>query len=168
MVIVILGILSAFALPRFSNMSEEAQLAQAQGIAGAMKVSVELVQTVFQSKGFTTRTQNLQGFGSGIIDTNNIGFPIGTNKGNGNENIGQGNTGCVSIWNELMDSPPSVSLTNNADYQAYRHTSSRVCSYVYRRNGDLGNQNTGQLVIKYDSRDGSVVVCGARADIPAC
>ena len=168
-VIVILGIIAGFALPRFANLSEEAELAQAQGVASAIRVGAETVQSTFQMKGFSTRTQNLSGYGDGTIDTNNIGYPIGIDKGNANENIGRGNAGCVGVWNGLLENPPSVSHnTNNADYRSYRHTSNRVCSYVYRKNGDLGNRNTGLLVIKYDSRDGSVTVCGARADLPGC
>ena len=168
-VIVLLGILASFALPKFGNLSDEAELAQANGVAAALKSGVNLVKTVFNSKGYSTRVQNLPVFGLGNIDTNNVGFPIGIDKGNGNENIGRGNNGCVGVWNGLLDNPPSVANgNNNQDYRSYRHTGNRVCSYVYRGNGDTGNQNTGQLVIKYDSRDGSVVVCGTRSDVPAC
>jgi hypothetical protein len=150
-------------------MSDDAELAQVNGIAGSLKVGVQLVKTVFISRGYSTRVQNLPGVGDGTIDTNNIGYPIGTTKGTGNENIGVGNTGCEGVWNGVLSNPPSVSVLNdNQTYRGYRHTSSRVCSYVYRGNGDTGNQNTGLLVIKYDSRDGSVVVCGQRSDLPAC
>lgn len=167
-VIVILGILAAVALPRFSDLSEEAELAQAQGIASGLKSGVKVVKSVFQAAGHTTRTQNLANFGDGTIDTNNIGYPIGTSKGNGNENIGPNAAGCTAVWNGILENPPTVATNNNQDYRAYRHTGNKVCSYVYRLNGDTGNQNTGLLVIKYDSRNGDVVVCGTRTDIPAC
>ena len=167
-VIVLIGIIAVIALPKFSDLSDEAELAQAKGIASGLLVGVKTVKTVFHSAGHTTRTQNLENFGDGTIDTNNLGYPIGTDKGTGNENIGQGNNGCLGVWDGVLENPPSVALNNNEAYRAYRHTGNRVCSYVYRLNGDTGNRNTGLLVIKYDSRDGSVSVCGTRTDIPAC
>lgn len=167
--ILVIGILAVFILPKFSDLSDEAELAQAQGIAAALRSGALTVKAVFQSQGNLSRVQNLQGFGDGTIDTNNLGYPIGTTKGNGNENIGVGNFGCVGVWQGVLTDAPSVAHNNNnQEYRSYRHTSNRVCSYVYRGAGDNGNQNTGQLVIRYDSRDGSVVVCGQRADIPAC
>lgn len=168
-VIMILGILAAVILPKFLDLTEKAELSQAQGVAGGLRAAVNMVQATFISQGHTTRVQNLPNFGDGTVDTNNIGFPIGTTKGNGNENIGVGNAGCVGLWQGLLLSPPTVAHNNNnQDYRSYRHTSNKVCSYVYRAAGDTGNQNTGKLVIKYDSRNGSVVVCGTRSDIPDC
>jgi len=168
-VIVLLGILAVTVLPKFADLSGESEIAQVTGIATALKSGVNIVRTTFISKGYTTRVQNLPGYGTGNIDTNNDGYPIGIDKGNGNENIGRGNNGCVGVWNGVLDSPPTVANgNNNQDYRSYRHTGNRVCSYVYRGNGDTGNQNTGLLVIKYDSRDGSVVVCGTDPSLPSC
>jgi len=168
-VIVILGILAAVVLPKFLDVTEKAELSQAQGVAAGMRAAVSMVQATFITQGHTTRVQNLPNFGDGTVDTNNIGFPIGTNKSNGNEDIGNGNAGCVGVWQGLLLNPPSVAHNNNnQDYRSYRHTSNKVCSYVYRAAGDTGNQNTAKLVIKYDSRNGSVVVCGTRSDIPDC
>lgn len=167
--LVIIGILAAFALPRFSDLSEEAELAQAQGIAGALSSGVLTVKALFRSQSHSVRVQNLVGYGDGTLDTNNIGYPIGTTKGNGNENIGVGNIGCVGVWNGVLVDAPSVAHNNNnQQYRSYRHTSNKICSYVYRGSGDNGNRNSGLLVIKYDSRDGSVVVCGQRSDLPSC
>ncbi len=167
-VIVILGIIAAFALPRFADLQDEAELSAAQYTAASLKVGVDTVKVVFNSKGHSTRTQNLEGFGDGTIDTNNIGYPIGTTKGTGNENIGVGNEGCVGVWEGVLQSPPSVAMNNNSDYRSYRHTGNKVCSYAYRLNGDTANRNQSQLVIRYDSRDGTVDVCGRRSDIPNC
>ena len=168
-VIVILGIIAVFALPRFADLQDEAELSTIEYIASSLKVGADTVKVVFNSKGHTTRTQNLEGFGDGTIDTNNIGYPIGTDKGNGTENIGRGVQGCVGVWEGVLQSPPSVSSdNNNSDYRSYRHTGAKVCSYAYRLNGDTANRNRSQLVIRYDSRDGKVDVCGRRSDIPNC
>ena len=168
-IILLLGILALTVIPKFSDLTDESEIAKASGIATALKSGVNIVKTTFITKGYQTRVQNLPGFGAGNVDTNNIGFPIGIDKGNGNENIGRGNNGCIGVWNGVLDSPPTVaSNNNNQQFRSYRHTGNRVCSYVYRDNGDTGNQNTGQVVIKYDSRDGSVVVCGIDPELPSC
>ncbi len=168
-VITIIGIISAYALPRFANLKDEADLAQAQGIAGALKAGISLVKATFDSQGNSVRVQNLASFGDGTIDTNNMGYPIGTNKGNGNENIGIGSFCCAGVWNGVLISPPTVAHdNNNQQYRSYRHTGSKVCSYVYRGGGDTRGRNTAALVIKYDSRNGEVVVCGQRSDLPSC
>ena len=165
----LISIIAAFALPRFLDLSDEAELAQIRGVAGNFQAGVKTVKSVFHAMGHTTRTQDLARFGNGTVDTNNIGYPIGVNKGNANENIGQGANGCVGVWQAVMESPPSVANgNNNQAYRSFRHTSNRVCSYAYRLNGDTGNRNTSILVIKYDSRDGTVSTCGTHPNLPAC
>lgn len=167
--IVLIGILSAVIIPRFANLSDAAVIAQAEGVAGSLRSSVSTVKALFQSQGHATRIQNLQGFGNNNVDTNNQGYPIGIDKGNGNESIGQRNKGCAELWQGLLSEAPSVAHNNdNQQYRSFRHTQNRVCSYVYRDDGDTGNQNTGQIIIRYDSRDGSVTVCGQSSLLPAC
>lgn len=168
-VVVILGILTAVILPKFLDVTDRARLSQAQGVAAGLRAGVSMVHATFKSQGYTTRVQNLPNFGDGTIDTNNSGYPIGITKGNGNEDIGAGNAGCVGVWQGLLTNPPSVAHNNNnQDYRSYRHSGNKVCSYVYRAGGDTGNQNTGELVIQYDSRNGKVIICGTRSDIPDC
>ena len=167
-VVAIISILGLFALSRYADLKEETELSSTEYIAASLKTGVQTVKLVFRTAGHSTRVQNLAGYGDGTIDTNNLGYPIGTTKGNGNENIGVGNAGCVGVWQGVLDAPPSVATGNGSDYRSYRHTGNKVCSYVYRAGGDTGNRNTGQLVIRYDSRDGTVDVCGRRSDIPNC
>lgn len=144
-------------------------MAQAEGIAAALRAGALTVKSVFLSQGHSVRVQNLTDYGDGAIDTNNLGYPIGTTKGNGNENVGVGNAGCVGVWNGVLVNAPTVAHNNNnQQYRSYRHSTNKICSYVYRGSGDNGNRNTGLLVIKYDSRDGSVVICGQRSDLPSC
>ena len=168
-VIVILGVLGVTAFAKFQDISGEAELAQAQGIAAELQSAVSRTQLTWFAQRLPTRVQNLQGFGDNNVDTNNAGLPIGIDKGNGNENIGRGNAGCTGLWQGLLSSAPTVALSNNGSvYQAFRHTGNRVCSYVYRGRGDNRGRTTAALVVKYDSRDGTVVVCGSRPDLPAC
>lgn len=166
-VIVVLGILSAIAIPKYADLKDEAQLNIIKYTASSFQAAVKNTQSLFLSQGFSTRTQNLPGIAGDIIDTNNSGYPIGISKGNGNENIN--NSGCEDMWRNLLDDAPSVERgNNNGDYRAYRHDSRRFCSFAYRKNGDTAGRNQSQIVIRYNSTTGVVDVCGRSSDLPNC
>jgi MSHA pilin protein MshA len=61
MVIVILGILSAFALPRFSNLTDDARRAQIQGAAGAIKSASAIVHASYLAAGNNPPSVVLEG-----------------------------------------------------------------------------------------------------------
>lgn len=56
MVIVILGILAAFALPRFANLSTEARAAAVQGAGGAIKSAAAIAHSAYLAGQSTTTT----------------------------------------------------------------------------------------------------------------
>ena len=61
-VIVILGILAATALPRFSDLGSNARIAAVDGIAGALRSAVSLAQAQYAVNGSTTATSiNMSG-----------------------------------------------------------------------------------------------------------
>lgn len=168
-VLVIIAILAVTLMPKYVNLSQEVHVANAKHLSSQLKTSIDMVRMTFLIQGHSTRVQNLSGYGDGNMDTNNQGYPIGIDKGNGNENVGRNNKGCAELWQGLMNDAPTVAHNNNnQSYRSYRHTSNRVCSYVFRGSGDLGNQNSGQIIIRYDTRDGSVKVCGASDLLDAC
>ena len=55
-VIVILGILAATALPRFVNLQNDARASSMKGLAGSMRASVELIRGKWLVAGSTTAT----------------------------------------------------------------------------------------------------------------
>ncbi len=75
MVIVILGILAAFALPRFSNLSDDARRAQIQGAAGAIKSASAIVHASYLAAGNNPATVALEGQNITLIN----GYPRATN-----------------------------------------------------------------------------------------
>ena len=81
-VIVILGILAAVALPRFINVSKDAHESAVKGTGGALAAAVLLVRSqweVNRSNGTdTTPNTNVTGFGDGTVDVNASGWPLGT------------------------------------------------------------------------------------------
>lgn len=67
-VIVILGILSAVALPKFVNLSGEARIAKMQGAVGAMNSAAVLIHSKFLAAGSPTTAGTLINYEGGSLD----------------------------------------------------------------------------------------------------
>ena len=83
-VIVILGILAATALPRFINVATDARIAAMNGVAGGMRSAVALAQSRYVATGNTASTTVRMGVGTALatvyVAAGN-GIPIGTPAG---------------------------------------------------------------------------------------
>lgn len=143
-VIIILGILSAVALPKFMDVTTKANKAAVDGAAGGLGAGVALFHAQWVANGLTGAADNVAGFGAGDVDSNANGWPTSTNGNNGNPN---GNR-CVQIWNGVMQSPPTVATNNSSDYQATATGS--VCTFTYRLDTSVARS------ITYDTADGTV------------
>jgi MSHA pilin protein MshA len=73
MVIVILGILAAFALPRFANLGGDARAATIQGVYGSVKSASAIVHSTYLAKNDNTLTDVEMEDGTSITLTN--GYP---------------------------------------------------------------------------------------------
>lgn len=73
-VIVILGILAATALPRFINVSDSARVAATNGVAGGLRSAVALVQAAWQVAGGTSAITSVSMVG-GTVTVTSDGFP---------------------------------------------------------------------------------------------
>lgn len=71
MVIVILGILAAFALPRFADLSGEAEVASIEGARGSVKSSMGIVRSTALATDSTGATGTVSLEGTDNIDTVN-------------------------------------------------------------------------------------------------
>lgn len=142
-VIVILGILAAVALPRFINATKDAHRAAVEGAGGALASAVLLVRAqweVNRSKGVATPNTNVAGFGNGDVDVNASGWPLGIN----------GALNCVELWGAVLQgSAPTVAAAaaNGIDYVAVPNGTQ--CTFTYQ----LDDQND---TIVYDSSNGTV------------
>ena len=73
MVVVILGILSAVALPRFADLGTEARTASLEGLAGALKSSSAVVHAKWLAAGSAGTSVTMEG---GVaVTTNAAGYP---------------------------------------------------------------------------------------------
>lgn len=78
-VIVILGILAATALPRFINVTDQARVAATQGLAGGLRSAVAVVQAAWQAQGGTGTSATMAG--GTIVTVNTSGFPVNSATG---------------------------------------------------------------------------------------
>jgi MSHA pilin protein MshA len=83
-VIVILGILAATALPRFINMQTEARVAAVNGMAGGIRSAVSVVQSKYILLGNNALTTVSAQDGTPITVSAASGIPVGTALGIGN------------------------------------------------------------------------------------
>jgi prepilin-type N-terminal cleavage/methylation domain-containing protein len=148
-VIIILGILAATALPKFMNVQDQAHQAAVAGVAGSFMSGVAMAHAQWIAEGGDGSKQ-LTGFGSGDVRTNSSGWPVAT------RGIGQldANSDCVGVWKGVMQNPPSIDVdgTGTPDYWAKVDKGAQTCTYTYR-----GDTTTTRKFV-YNANDGTVVV----------
>ncbi len=83
-VIVILGILAATAIPRFINVQADARAAAVQGFAGGLRSAVALVQARWQVSGGSGVASVTMADGTAVAVGATTGFPTGALGGIGN------------------------------------------------------------------------------------
>jgi len=148
-VIAILGILSAVALPRFINVTEDAHIAAVRGTAGAFDTGVQLVHSVWVAKGSPGAVLNFISLSdtraAGDLSVNVFGWPADTR---GVSLTLNSTADCVDVWNAvLVDSAPSIDSGPGADYQA-QNFNGNSCRFTYQANTSY--------IITYDSNTGEV------------
>jgi MSHA pilin protein MshB len=163
-VIVILGIIAAVALPRFIDATDDAHEAAIKGTSGGLASAVLLVRSQYElnrnggnnSNGCTgTTPQTCQidvgGFGNGTVDVNANGWPIGIGaSGTPAATTAMTPATCNEVFtNVLQGSAPTVGTSGGVDY--ITTASGTECTYTYQPNG-LGS------FITYDAENGEVNV----------
>ena len=77
MVIVILGVLAATALPRFINVTNDARIAAVNGIAGGLRSSVGAIQARYFATGTLTATTVTTADATSVAVNAGTGIPTG-------------------------------------------------------------------------------------------
>ena len=121
-VIVILGILAATALPRFINVTTEARTAAVNGIAGGLRSSVGTIQARYFATGTLTATTVTTADATSVAVNAGTGIPTGATGGIGNAMGCESAIACNGVTLDLT-SPTAVtwrpsggSLTCQAAY----------------------------------------------------
>lgn len=116
-VVVILGLLAATAIPRFLNVTEDAEDATVEGVAGGYATGVGLTRAQWEIEGrpsFNQSTNNsfvtIEGLLVGV--DGDTGYPTGhLNNDNSTEDDAMTSVDCQSIFNLIMQSAPSITST---------------------------------------------------------
>ena len=131
-VIVLIGILAATALPKFSNLTGQARAAANQGIAGAMASAVNIAHGSWLAGG-TGAAGTITLENATLIYMNANGWPV---------NSPTAPTGaasdCVNIWtNILSNAPPVAAGATCSGTNCYAAAwSASSCTYTFIRGGN--------------------------------
>ncbi|MEZ8086370.1 prepilin-type N-terminal cleavage/methylation domain-containing protein [Vibrio sp. 10N.222.54.A1] len=180
-VVVIIAVLAIVALPRFLNIQTDGRIALFDAAQSQFQTAITFAHSKWLvSGGGNAEMNDMPGFGedgdgNAQLDINDVGYPLGVDKGNpmGQPyNIGQGDQGCVSIWNAIMTTDLTATTdpnqSNNFDFITRRQNHSFVakdgtpqnklalCYFIYTGvdfDSDPGNAG---YVFWYNSRTGEV------------
>jgi MSHA pilin protein MshB len=146
-VIVILGVLAAVAVPQFIDLRTDTYKTSVAQTAGAFSSAINFAHLGCLVKGYAGR-DNLPGFGAGNVDFNSNCYPSSTNGNNGNVNANR----CLQIWNGVLALAPSISTPANdtTDYRA--QGSGTTCTYTYRNDRSTVRRFT------YSTASGAIVL----------
>ncbi|MCK2149745.1 type II secretion system protein [Marinobacter alexandrii] len=145
-VISILAILAAFALPRFAQLSEQAHQSNIRATSGALSAGVALAKTQWVSNGFTAASTDVQGFGDDDVDVGADGWPTSVVSDDTSTTMTAAK--CQEVWLGVLQSnaptvtgaTPEYSVTVNAG----------DCVYTYQADA----QNS---TIEYDADNGEII-----------
>ncbi|BAJ00264.1 pilus assembly FimT family protein [Shewanella violacea] len=123
-VIVILGLLAATAIPRFLNVTEDAQDASLDGVSGGLATAVGFVRAQWEVDGRSNSTVILDGT-SLSLDTR-FGYPTGMVTSGGDSGLGNTSAtamtdvSCQEVFKYILQSAPrNVVYTADARNQRY-------------------------------------------------
>ncbi|MBW3140968.1 type II secretion system protein [Ferrimonas balearica] len=109
-VVVILGILAAVALPRYLNVTDEAEKASSEGVAGGVASAVGIVRAQWEVEGRPSGSVVVDGLS---VDVNQFGYPSG-----GSTPQGMNSAACQTVFNDILQSPPANVLSSEDARQA--------------------------------------------------
>ena len=154
-VIALLGILAAVALPRFINVTDDAHNAAVKGTAGGFAAGVALAKAKAVVENASSGA-NVQLDGSAAVAVNDTGYPVGASGAGGTiTNASE----CVGVWDNVLQASRPIASTasgNGIDYLTAR-VDDDTCTFTYRQSAPSG----ADRLITYDADSGSVTVTGA-------
>lgn len=115
-VIVILGLLAATAIPRFLNVTDDAENASVDGVAGGLSTAVGFVRAQWEVDG--RRNTNVILDGTSVSLDTRFGFPTGISN---TDVTAMTNETCQEVFNTVLQSAPRNVLFNE-DARNQRYT----------------------------------------------
>jgi MSHA pilin protein MshB len=114
-VIVILGLLAATAIPRFLNVTDDAEDASVDGVAGGLATAVSFVRAQWEVDG--RRNDNVILDGTSVSLDTRFGYPTGTSNTSA---TAMNSTRCQEVFDSvLQNAPRNVLFNQDARQQRY-------------------------------------------------
>ena len=129
-VVMILGFLAVTAIPKFLDLTDQAQQANIEGMAGGFATGVSLARAQWEAEG---RPQNASSInlvdydGTTFYLTSEVagsvrpGYPVGIDSDDTLANLDASD--CIQIWQNILQQPPGVTSNittlNNDDTMSY-------------------------------------------------
>lgn len=149
-VIALLGILAAVALPRFIDVTDDAKVGAVNGAAGAFRSAVALAQAQGIAKDVSSADITLKD--GTVIGLSADGYPVG---GTGTTSIAAAaNAQCVTLWQGLIGTGTSIATAAATGIDWVAVATANTCTYTYY-GGDTTSDN---MSIAYLATDGSITV----------
>lgn len=154
-VILILGILAATALPKFMDTTDAAHRASVSGVGSALGAGVVLARAQWMANGApgsgTTGADNVVNFGNSDVDVSAAGWPTDTA---GDNTTAMSVAKCGNVWSGVMQNPPPAAAAAAANGASYVTTAAGdTCTYTYHYNAVAQAR-----FITYDADTGAVTV----------
>ncbi|WP_108651499.1 prepilin-type N-terminal cleavage/methylation domain-containing protein [Dongshaea marina] len=155
-IIVIIGILAAVAVPRFVSLSDDASASVVSGTAGAFSGGINLAHSKWIAGGYTGPVDNLQvysGGADGQLDMNASGWPAQSYPPfEANPTLNNVDD-CQTVWETILSgNSPKVAADGSEEYTAVYLGTGR-CRYELTANTNLSfsyDSNTGEVSIDAD------------------
>ncbi len=147
-VIVILGLLAASAVPRFLGATDDAQDASVEGVAGGFASAVGLVRAEWELAGRPSGDINVV-YDSVTIEVNDTGYPLALAEENGLASSGDDMTTehCQEVFNAIMSQAPTI-IAQGDTYAGERYlvnagsASTEDCFYTLAASVDIDDGDT--------------------------
>lgn len=150
-VIILIGVLSVTAAPRFLDFQDDAHAAAVQGTGAAFESAIKLAHLKWAVGGNTGPVDNLDLYGNGenLMDMNASGWPAQSYLPYESNPMTDNSWDCMSVWGAVLnDGGPSIAQDTSADYQATYDAN--TCTYILNAQTSFSifyNTNTGDVVI---------------------
>ncbi|MBW8189443.1 prepilin-type N-terminal cleavage/methylation domain-containing protein [Neiella marina] len=166
-VVTILGLLAVTALPRFLDVTEEAQIANIEGMAGGFATGVSLVRAQWEAEGRPQEGSGDSAVNSVVYDgqlmyltselagTSSPGYPVNSGSGNTDTSITMDTTRCMRVWNSILQNPATVTDTigEAADNRYFASVEAGDC--VYHLTQTLERDSSGNYTAPDGTDDGN-------------
>ena len=159
-VIILLGILAATALPRFMDVDDEAHAAAVRGVLGGLQTGVSLYHAQWVAQGQDNPDTPIVEFNS--LRVNAAGYPYGTDDRSGGTSTVTVADDCVAVFGGVLQAGgPSIGAAASAaavvgsttDYTAVVVATSN-CAYYFTAQGNTTGDSIPTLT--YNSSTGQI------------